>query len=1175
MDTRKYKNTSLLLLLLIVFPITHFSMQFSVEPSSFDNVLSLDSRGSSFLLETDRIISPIGSVPEIWSLSDTHEPDPASGILNPVIVEQSGYVETGNVSARTDSATNTEQILTIDTDHDWVASTAQVEVTNLEKLYVVNGSFDEGNLGYTINPNGTLANYPTGWSAVSNNTDPEQTQQVSYEDSSGSRFVSVQNLAPETNTGQNEYTHYNDTSVLWNQTIAITPYTEQFLLSFDFLYLKGPIITALQGNFSLQVLVDGESVWKQDLPTLSERGTWYNSGTIPVNITISSETTMFMIGLVIEDTFVVDADLDYDDADDIPDGIVHCEYITVLLDDVSFKGATPPSCEAVDLQFIIDSLSTPIVGLSGSGFGVIENPLYWQTSPLSFSLVSNSSISLDYNTLLLNHRYLNSTPTTNTLQEGVAYSITPDQSGNLEIFTYLGFIGAYENLTIRIFHPSDWQNFTVFDPFLVDVTSNTTEEIEYIELPTTLILDRLGWWKVVCAVHNYAFNASIQRFDVTDWIEESIFHTDDQSRLSVNIGSMSQIPILTDAVNFTYFLPNSTMWHESSTVSGVVGSAESTSVIFGGTNTTAGIWCVSYFWSNGTEIAYGVAEFALHHQAILEVVFEDELETVVGQLITVVLRFFDAENGQYIVNNGAQVVGNWSGTDIEFTPDVVKNWWQADFDTALVGAGEFKIHVVSAAPYFETVPLVITIRSHFLTTLDTPTGPLTPLIFGRQYSFDYFYTMSFNGTGIDDAIVEVTGDGSVWATVTDPENGHYNLTLEPLASRDYSIRITFSKVGYENQTHVLSFLVNDVEVEVNYISTLVGQEQAPITIDVQIVESDTRNLVSGANVTIAIYRPGNLFYFDTLMNETSAGNYSVTITMPQASSETYTLRISIEKANHVMAQDFSSALVPTIDTDLRLFQIIMESSGSIGVVAAVAIAAVAGQRVRSRRRREKHTTAVSIKNRLNDANNILGFLILHKSSGVPIYSKVYKGGFEEGILSAFITAIMHFREEFDSGGRSDVYSLIPISEVIRTIPTENLICAFITVAPPSVEQEVKMISYARAVGMMLDDSLAMLSPKVIDAQTSKTFERLYDDLMDGILIRRYQVGEKTFPKPLRFIEKAIHLEETNGSFNLARLVRLLTSTEVSADDVYIKVFKAIEDEYLLPIYPYNAEVNTE
>jgi hypothetical protein len=219
--------------------------------------------------------------------------------------------------------------------------------------------------------------------------------------------------------------------------------------------------------------------------------------------------------------------------------------------------------------------------------------------------------------------------------------------------------------------------------------------------------------------------------------------------------------------------------------------------------------------------------------------------------------------------------------------------------------------------------------------------------------------------------------------------------------------------------------------------------------------------------------------------------------------------------------------------------------------------------------------ALTFKNRITDANNILGFLVLHKLSGVPIFSKVFKGGFEEGMLSAFITAIMHFREEFETGGKSDTFTLIPLSEVIRIVPTENLICAFITITPPSFEQERKMISYSRAIGMMFDETLSQPRGEVIDAKTSKTFEWLLDDLLDTILLRDYQSGLKKFPRRFRFIEKAIPIEETDGTFNLYRLVRLLTSTEDSEDIVYIRIFEALEEEYILPIYPYNRDEFTE
>jgi len=1175
MHVGNIKNLRVIALCFLALVVTPLPIQFDIGSVTSENELLLD----SFSMEDgiDALTTPeelnTMNNDKIWIPSDYEPSSPKEGILDPVQVEQSGYSMTGNISARTDTMVETEQSLTIDTAHDWVVSTAQVEVTNLEKLYVVNGSFDEGNLGYTVSPNGTLTNNPSGWSAVSTNTDPDQVQQVSYEDF-GERYVTVQNQAEVTNNPQHEYTHYAGTSVFWNQTFDVSPYTEDFFLSFNYLYLQGPITPIFSGNFSLQVFIDGLSVWTIDLPTLSSRGNWFETGIVPINIAIPSSTTMFMIGLVINSTFLADADEDYD-LDGNPDGIVNTQYITVLLDDISLISATPPSCEDVDLHFIIDSVPTPIIGSFGTGYGFVENPMYWQTSTLSFSIVSNTSISLDYNTILLNHRYLNSTPTTNILEEGVAYSISHDLSGTLEMFTYLGFLGEYDNLTIRIYHPSDWQNFTVFDPFLVDVTSNCTEENEFIEVPTSLLTDRLGWWKVTCDVYNYAFNDSIERYDVADWVEKSIFHTNDSARLSVNISSMAYVPILMDAVNFTWVLPNGTMWHESSTVSGALGYAESASMIFGATNTTAGMWCVSYLWSNGTEIAYGFAEFALHHQATLEVVFEDELETVVGQPVTIVMRFYDDENGQLLLNDGASISSTWEGGTVDFEPNVVKNWWQADFDTALVGAGNFEVSVVSSAPFFETTPMIITIKSQYLTALDSPSGPLEPLIYGRSYNFDFFYSQSFDGLGIDGALVEITEEGSEWASTTDNGTGHYNLTLTPLGERDYSIRISFSKVGYKNQTYVLSFLVEKVPIKVNLISSLSGSEFQSIEVEIAVVEVDTDNPVLEANVTLSIVSNAGTVYALKDMVETDNGHYVSSFSMPPSGEVTFNLIIQVAKDNYELEQEFLNTLVPNFDLVPRIFQTVMNNSWQIIIGASMLVAVVVGQRAYARKNRRKYAAARVIKTRFTDANNLIGIIVLHKLSGIPIYSKMMKVGFEEGMLSAFITAIMHFRSEFETPEESDAYHVLPISDIIRAVPTPNLICAFITFSSASPEQEEKMIGYARAIGMMLDETLADAPTKVIDAKTSKTLEWFFDDFVDGGLLRNYQLGENDLPRRFKILEKAIPLASTGDTFNLNIMIRGLEKSGFSEDDAYLLTMDAIDNEFIVPIYPYNDILDTD
>ncbi len=1174
MQAKYSKYLRALFVLILMLPIASFTLQSSIGilPDSKNEEFEDQSGGTLFFDESDSLDSYFQE--QAFTPSDTLSgSNPATGTLNPVQVEQNGYSSTENVSARTDTMLNTEQILSVDTDHNWVASTANVDLWNLKKMYVENGTFEDGYPGVNINPTGSVSYHPLGWDATSTTTDVVQTQVASYSLGTESYIIVENQGTPTGPAADRDYEHTMGTNVTWTQNVVNTPYSDDFILRFKYFYFRGPIGDVSAGNCSIVVYVDDILAWNISLLIVGQRGMWIDSGDIPISRPGISSIFQIEIGLSIDDTMILDPNTDYD-TDGYIDGIQNTFYITTLLDDISFISALAPTCEDVGLEFSIDGSISQITGSFGSGIGQIVNASYWDTNSLSFSITSNTSVSFDYKVRLLNHRFLYTSSTTDTSNTGVAFTIESGKSGRLEMYTYLGFLGLYEDLVLKIYHAADWLNFTVFNPFLSDVTSSCTLESQTITIPES-ILDTLGWWKITCDVPNYAASEIVERYDTADWVNESIFHSNDEARLSISLGTATDTPILLDPVNFTWFLANCTTWYESSTTGGVDGNTSSSTVTFGPTNTTAGMWGVMYLWSNGSELAYDCAIFALHHTAILESVYSDTLETVVGQPVSVFLRFLDAENGLYILNDGATVVGNWSGSDVVFVPDIVKNWWQADFDTGLLGPGDYTINIVSAAAYFETIPLVITIKSQSLADLNPPAGPLTPLIYGRQYSYDFFYSMSHNGTGIDDAQVNITEDGSQWASIVNTGNGQYELTVSPMATGDYSIRTSFSKEGYETESHVLSFLVDHVPVEVESISNLVALEQTPLDVEVHIVESDTGNSVTGANVTLGVYRPGGVIYFYSEMEETGAGTYTLTVPMPPSESGTYTVRISVEKANHEMQQSFSAALVPTFDSNIRIMQTLLRYSWQIGIGLIIIVGVVAGQRSRTRKSLKKHATAVAIKHRFADANNILGFLVLHKMSGVPIYSKIFKGGFEEGMLSAFISAIMHFRTELETGGEPDPYTIIPISEVIRTVPTENLICAFITVTPPSVEQEARMKSYSRAIGMMFDATLAERSVRVLDAKASKTFEWMFDDFMDGILIRKYQVGEKKFPKRLKFMENAIPIEATDGVFNLVRLVRLLTSSGLSEDEVYLRVLQAIEGEYILPVYLYNSEVPTE
>jgi hypothetical protein len=488
--------------------------------------------------------------------------EPTTGVLDPATVEQSGYTSSGNISARTDTMSNLAYDLPLDEVHNWIASEAEVSIWNLTKVYAINGTFEEGVPGTNVNPNGTVAYHPLGWDVYSNNTDVTQVQMAAF-DLTGRSYITADNQGGK--VGQNAYGHYQDTRILWTQSVDNAPYTEDFVLSFDYFYLRGPIDknqgvpVPITGNCSIMVFADGNPIWNMSLLTLDRRGVWERSGELPITVTGISGAFDFEIGLVIDETMILDKRYDYDD-DGVADGIGNAAYITVYFDDVSFVRATPPTPSQVELEFTRGTETVAVTGISGSGSAVITNESYWQTSPVSVVLSSDTSVSFDYKTRLLSHRFTNSTSETDISREGVAYTAQFGISPDLTLFTYIGFLGDYENPSLRVEYPIDWDNVTVLDPFLSDVTSQCSLGSGFFDVPGHL-LDRLGWWKFTLQSPNYAKSLTPQIYDA-GWLNETIYRSGNKTRALIEIGTPLTTPASFDSVNVSWILPNGTFWFD-------------------------------------------------------------------------------------------------------------------------------------------------------------------------------------------------------------------------------------------------------------------------------------------------------------------------------------------------------------------------------------------------------------------------------------------------------------------------------------------------------------------------------------------------------------------------------------------------------------------------------------
>ncbi|MFW9847540.1 MAG: hypothetical protein ACFFF4_00265, partial [Candidatus Thorarchaeota archaeon] len=502
----------------------------------------------------------------------------STGLLDPVIVEQNGYYDTGNLSGRTDTNVGAYVDVPIDNESNWVASEADMALWNLNREYAENGTYNDGIGGSNTYPASASA-YPYGWGI--DQYDPSGVQTlISYYDNE-SEYVTVENQGEEDTVPFLTYWHYHSTWNLWNQTIKNEPYSNNMTLSFSYNYLSGVInnLYAVGGNVLLTAWIENSTYsvgyilvdLMYDTPS---RNTWYD--VVHYNITDVPTEFVFSIGLFVVaddlDSFELNPGADYDN-DGAIDGD-NTRLFKVQLDNVSLVSVTQPTPEQVDLQFHAGTFSTGITGSTGQGTALIQNQ-YWATSTLLAGISANVSVSFEYNIHLNSHYFSNSSYTPHPTNKGVAYSIDFGTSADLSMFTYIGgdLTSTYENFSVYIYIPEDWQNATIYDPFTNDVTSSCILQTGLIKIPTS-ILDRLGWWEIDQQSPNYAKRVTSQVYDGT-WSDETLFRSGNITRVQLEIGTATEIPSISDWVNVTWKQPDDTVWSQESLSSAILGVVNS------------------------------------------------------------------------------------------------------------------------------------------------------------------------------------------------------------------------------------------------------------------------------------------------------------------------------------------------------------------------------------------------------------------------------------------------------------------------------------------------------------------------------------------------------------------------------------------------------------------------
>ncbi len=1339
MRTGKYAIIGLLAILLIGLIGTPIPGAFMTLESDTD--LPFSSVSDKTLHEENSVRS------KVFSISS----EPNEGVLNPIRIRQSGYQTTDLARGNTDAGIGTTKNITIDEANGWFVNNTAVAVSNLKRLYCFNGTFENGTDPWTTYSIDGGSN----------------TQLHSYDSSGG--YIVCRNMGQYNPAGGGSYTHSQGSEVGWEQVLNNSPASLNFKLEFDFRYPTGPIDPDGDDTFDGDVGVfwelDSDNFWEGwywPMQNLDSRETWYSVTHEFDPLIVADSTLTLRVGLYIGAGNVRVYNLDYDD-DPLGelDGWDNAQNVTVYIDNVEFTSTTAPGFEDVDLTFHAEGLSSSITG-TGTGTATITNPSLWTVDPLEVQITANASVIFTYSITTLFHRYINSSWTTDLSKEGVQYSVTAGQSPDLSLFTYVTPSAEYDDVTLDLLYPKDWENATVLDPLSIDITSNCVVSPGRIHVPNSE-MSRSGWWEVDLQSPNYARNVSIQVQDggTGEWSENSLFRSGNVTRTQVEIGTQSSTPAQGDPVNVTWVMPDESIWALDAIMAMTNGMVNSSSLTLAGTNTTAGQWQVEAAWTNGTEIAFDISSFDMYHTATITP-HQASVDADAGQLITNMVYFVDIDTGDYLMDDSASIEGNWSASTIVFTPNLVKNWWEADFDTSLLSSGRYVIVVNASRPYFENVSCQFVITSTYRTdfqltsvggipveaglyevvTVDVryeieggsgidgatismdysgPGGGLTLLGQSSSGSGDYSVNMSSsisgtytitltgskdyhhnesdtftlivgeigtdlsltNGTAdftslgtayrlvlryanstdyglasADLEVVDVTpSTGLIYDNATYSGNGYYSILLDSTSARTFTLVIRANLTNHETQyatftitvseipsvlvvdastarisvgqNHTIQFLFQDdqsnglesaiiyalsppdevlvdsfielsggyysITVEspqtgvyqmafrahlddyqdstvgftliVGYVTMRISDVQGLTSIEgqdvelrVRVVDADTGDPIVGATVQYLIIigtQVGTL----TGMVEVSPGVYTANIVMPSFGYNS-TIRILVSLDDHELQGGVFEARMTPLESEAAALGRTLQRVFPFALLAAVAAVGLAGRRTYIGRERERNLEATIVKRRFDAVQSLIGVIVLHKHTGIPIFSKMVKGGIDGMLVSGFITAITNFRTEFKVDQEEG--AITPISDIIRTVATENLICAFISLSSPSVSQELRMIEFAETVGFVFDNMFTEPPMVALEYGTVLQFEALFDDILDGRLLKEYKVSDlRGFPRKTKCIEERIDRIGSDGPFELEELAKEMTSCGLEEARVYKMIMEAIENSNLV------------
>ncbi|TFF89156.1 MAG: hypothetical protein EU548_07935 [Promethearchaeota archaeon] len=255
--------------------------------------------------------------------------------------------------------------------------------------------------------------------------------------------------------------------------------------------------------------------------------------------------------------------------------------------------------------------------------------------------------------------------------------------------------------------------------------------------------------------------------------------------------------------------------------------------------------------------------------------------------------------------------------------------------------------------------------------------------------------------------------GTYEENLSETINNWYNGSIS--CSPDYFILginyiyLKFEHDNYKDQTFGFQILVNQIELNVDPIGfedTINIEVGANLKCQIRVLEPQTSILIENATVSFSWE------YGAGFLEEISPGLYEIDLNMPQNLEGTFRFNLVVIKdIDTYKTTTFSFFLVigePSFPTFLTWIIIISLIIG-IGVLGTLSLRSY----VILPRRRKKQSELLSRTQNYKDMENIQAMVIIHKFSGIPLFSKTYSilEKQKKELFAGFIQAITTIGEE--------------------------------------------------------------------------------------------------------------------------------------------------------------------